>query len=242
MSDTIRRVVVDAGEIVYTLERKTVRNVNLRVRRDGSIAVSAPRRVPLAEIDAFVCSRADFIHRALARFAAAEAALPPPPQYCNGGQVPYLGAQLRIEAFHAARRVAERVGDTLRLSAPEGADEVVWQRMTERFLRAECRRFFPEVVAVCLSRLTAYDVPMPEVRVRAMTSRWGSCMPTKGVITLNACLIAAPIACIEYVAMHELVHFIAPDHSARFYAVLDVCMPDWRARKELLERTVRITA
>lgn len=43
--------------MVYTLERKSVRNINLRIRPDASIYVSAPHRVPLAEIERFIISK-----------------------------------------------------------------------------------------------------------------------------------------------------------------------------------------
>ena len=42
---------VDGETLIYTLERKNVRNINLRIRPDASIYVSAPHRVPLAEIE-----------------------------------------------------------------------------------------------------------------------------------------------------------------------------------------------
>ena len=58
--------------INYTLFYKKVRNLNLRVRRDGSVALSAPRRCPVREADAFVASKAAWIARAQARMAAAE--------------------------------------------------------------------------------------------------------------------------------------------------------------------------
>ena len=63
--------------VEYTLERKKVKNINLRVRADLSVAVSAPRRVPRAEIDAFVQSRADWIERARQRLRRQQAALQP---------------------------------------------------------------------------------------------------------------------------------------------------------------------
>lgn len=73
-----------AGGITYTLTRRRVRNINLRVRADGSVAASASPRVPAAYVDAFVTARADWVRTAQARAAArrereaAEApALPP---------------------------------------------------------------------------------------------------------------------------------------------------------------------
>ena len=64
---TIRRVMAGEREISYQLERKAVKNLNLRVREDGSVYASAPRRVSAAEIDAFVASRGAFILQAVAR-------------------------------------------------------------------------------------------------------------------------------------------------------------------------------
>ena len=72
-----------AGGIDYTLTRRRVRNLNLRVRADGTVAASAAPRVPAAAVDALGGARAPWgrpgragpAQRA-AREAAAEAALP----------------------------------------------------------------------------------------------------------------------------------------------------------------------
>ena len=63
MSD-IRHVSAEQGIIEYELVRKQVKNINLRVRRDGSVSVSANRRVPVSYIDDFVAGRGAFIMRA----------------------------------------------------------------------------------------------------------------------------------------------------------------------------------
>lgn len=73
---------------------------------------------------------------------------------------------------------------------------------------------------------------MPEIRFRRMKSRWGSCQPVRGVLTFNSALIHVPERCIEYVVLHELCHFIRPDHSPRFRVELDALMPDWRERQK----------
>ncbi len=67
-----------AGGVAYTLERRRVKNINLRVRGDGSVAVSAPPRVAVGRVDAFVASRAAWIAQARERamFRAAEQARP----------------------------------------------------------------------------------------------------------------------------------------------------------------------
>ena len=70
-----------AGGVTYTLTRRRVRNLNLRVRADGSVAVSAAPGVPAGAVDAFVAGHAAWVAAAQARAAArraAEAAPLPP--------------------------------------------------------------------------------------------------------------------------------------------------------------------
>lgn len=56
--------------VTYTLTRRRVRNINLRVRADGSVAASAAPRVSVMKVDAFVASKADWVRSAQARVAA----------------------------------------------------------------------------------------------------------------------------------------------------------------------------
>ncbi len=58
-----------AGGISYTLRRGGVKNINLRVRKDGSVAVSAAYGVPAAHIDVFVMSKAAWIRTAQQKLA-----------------------------------------------------------------------------------------------------------------------------------------------------------------------------
>lgn len=83
----------------------------------------------------------------------------------------------------------------------------------------------------------AYGVPKPHVTVRAMQTRYGSCSVNRGRITLNAMLIEVPEPAAEYVVLHELAHFLYPNHSRAFYAFIEQYMPDWREREALLART-----
>ena len=70
-----------------------------------------------------------------------------------------------------------------------------------------------------------------------MKSRWGSCMPKKGVVTLNTHLLAYSEECIEYIIVHELCHFLQADHSEKFYGWMDCFLADWRQRRRELRET-----
>lgn len=71
---------------------------------------------------------------------------------------------------------------------------------------------------------------MPDVRLRmkSMTSRWGSCIPAKKIICINSRLIDHPAECLDYVIIHELAHLTHPNHSSDFWALVAIYCPDWK--------------
>ncbi|MDE5833308.1 MAG: M48 family metallopeptidase, partial [Desulfovibrio sp.] len=73
--------------------------------------------------------------------------------------------------------------------------------------------------------------PYPlELAIRKMRARWGTCMPQKRKIILNATLSRFSPVCLEFVIVHELGHIFNPNHGPQFYAWLDRWLPDWRDR------------
>ena len=56
-----------AGDITYEVARRRVKNLNLHVRSDGSVAVSIPLRTPWQAADAFVLHHAEWIKAAQTR-------------------------------------------------------------------------------------------------------------------------------------------------------------------------------
>ena len=79
----------------------------------------------------------------------------------------------------------------------------------------------------------------PQIKVRNMKSIWGSCTTTGSAIRLNLQLMKADEACIEQVILHELLHFRYPNHGKSFYDLLEQLMPDWKERKERLEKNFK---
>ena len=71
--------------------------------------------------------------------------------------------------------------------------------------------------------------------IRDMKSRWGSCNVRTKRICLNLRLVQKPLACLDAVIAHELVHTKVSNHGRDFYALLNAVWPNWREAMELLE-------
>lgn len=68
----IRKIKLNDRTIEYNLQYKNVKNINLRIKSDGSVNVSAGKWVSQNTIDAFVTSKADFILGALDKYENAK--------------------------------------------------------------------------------------------------------------------------------------------------------------------------
>ena len=178
----LRLVDTPRGPLTYTLTRKRVKNLNLRVDAGGEIFVSVPPRCSVRQADDFVRDRSGWIMDVLYRREACQVELLPPvsPDEC---------ARLLNQALNRVYPLVEPLG-----------------------------------------------VACPLLKLRSLKSQWGNCHWAQGYITLNTALARCPEELRDYVALHELVHFLHHDHGPGFYARMDALMPDWRRRRKTLKR------
>lgn len=238
MSATSKRMVLAGDqEISYVLERKQVKNLNLRIKKDGSVFVSANDIVPFEEVDEFVCNKASYILDAIKRFNEIALYKPQPKQYVSGETFYLQGRGLRLQVSQAAKDSISSDGVYIYLKVKDVNDFEKKRRMVNRFLDNQCKAIFGEVMDELYPLFKKYGIEKPTLRIRDMETRWGSCLAKKGIVTLNKRLLEAPRNCIEYVVMYELCHFMHPNHSKYFYAFLSMLMPDWKERKQFLDKT-----
>lgn len=77
------------------------------------------------------------------------------------------------------------------------------------------------------------NVKPGRITYQATISRWGCCQPRTHELAFSVYLLLLPDWCIEHVVVHELAHLLEPNHSKRFYAIMDRFFPRWKeARKE----------
>ena len=78
-------------------------------------------------------------------------------------------------------------------------------------------------------------IPVPNLKIRKMTSRWGVCNTRNHNITLNYQLINYDISCLDYVIVHELSHFVYPNHSSNFWNLVGKYCPNYKEKRKMLK-------
>jgi len=102
-----------------------------------------------------------------------------------------------------------------------------------KWLKKETENIFTERLNYIYD-LFEETIPYPKLRIRKMTTRWGVCNRKLETITLNANLIREKIEYLDYVIIHELVHFIHFNHSNSFWTIVSKYCPNYKSlRKEL---------
>lgn len=234
MKTQLRKI---SEDISYTLTRKKVKNINLTVKAEG-VFVSAARNVPTEYIDDFVRSRTEFIREARRRMAEKHESKEPAADavYQNGSDFFYLGSKYTVKIVKGEGDTVEIDGDRLVVTTFDEENLPYIQKLVRNWLynrTAELFRQLNDETYAAFSRL--YNVPHAAVQVKTMKTRWGSCHIADGVLSMNSRLIYYPEAAVRYVFIHEYAHFIIPNHSPQFYAVVARFMPDYKINKNLLK-------
>ena len=227
-------------KIKYTLVRKKVKNINLRIHPDGTISVSASPRVSVQTIEEFLDSQNEYIQKALSKFSEKRKWEITEKKYVSGESFYLLGRQLRLVVQESVKNHIEEDGVYLTLECKNPENFSLKERLVKKFFRQKCQEVFSALVEKNYPQFQKYGVKYPSLKIREMKSRWGSCIPSKNQITLNSNLIHFSERCIEYVVIHEFCHFRYPNHSKDFYALMTVLMPDWKERKKELDDTVLV--
>jgi len=220
--------------IEFELTRKQVKNINIRINEDGIISVSAGKSVPVAEIKDFVESRADWIIRSLAELERYNSVKPDNDIY-NGKKLYIMGRHYTARVEEAKKESVEMEDDIITIFTKDTEDTERIIKTYKKWLLAVAQPVFAQLVERIYNEVKGENIPFPQIHIRNMKTRWGSCKPSDNVITLNLQLIKADVRCMEQVILHELMHFVEPNHGENFYALLEKYMPDWKDRKQMLE-------
>jgi predicted metal-dependent hydrolase len=196
------------------------------------VRISAPKRTSMKTIRAFAISKMEWIRKQ--QVIVREQERETPFDYVDR-EVHYAWGKrylLRVSERDGPPSVGLEGGSML-LQVRPGTERDKRQAVVEDWYREQVKTAVPPLLARWEPRL---GVRVERFHVRQMKTRWGSCNPKARTIRLNTELARKPPELLEYLVVHELVHLLEPTHNARFYALMDRYMPDWKVHRRTLNR------
>ena len=141
--------------------------------------------------------------------------------------------RLKVVFHDGAAKVEWHKGRGLVLSVRRELSSEQRLRVLERWYRAKLRAQIADLVGRWSRKLALQP---PEYGIKKMKTRLGSCSPPNRKIWINLELAKKPVQCLEFIVVHELIHLIERRHNARFVGIMDQALPDWRHRRDILNK------
>ncbi len=224
---------VEIGSIAMQLNRKAIKNLHISVLPpDGRVRVSAPESMTETAIRMAVISRIPWIKKQQSDFAKQ-------PRQSDremvSGECHYLwGRRYRLNVVERAGKHEIKLGrGRLHLYVNPATTLENKALVLSSYYRDELKARIAELLSVWEDKI---GVIAADWGVKKMKTKWGSCNIQAKRIWLNLELAKKPPECLEYILVHELVHLLERNHNERFKGYMDKLLPDWRERRDLLNR------
>ncbi|MCY3844030.1 MAG: SprT family zinc-dependent metalloprotease [Acidobacteria bacterium] len=225
---------IDVRGTPVEVVRKNIKHLHLGVYPpEGRVRVAAPAYVDDDAVRLAVVARLGWIRRRQAEFGGQDRQSP---RRLVSGESHYVdGRRYRLAVIEhdapAAVRLRKRT--TMELRIRPNTDRDAREAVLQRWYRRRIRDRVPALLATWEPRV---GVHVAEVRIRRMKTRWGTCNADAHRIWLNLEVAKKPASCLEYIMVHEMVHFIERRHNDRFRELMDAVMPRWRTHRDELNR------
>ena len=102
---SVRKIILGNREITIEFERKRVRNINVRVRRDGSLYCSLPYYASVKEAEAFIISKQDYLLKAIDNVTGEEKAKSLSRQYIDGETFMVFGKPMTLHVLKGSKNL-----------------------------------------------------------------------------------------------------------------------------------------
>jgi predicted metal-dependent hydrolase len=239
-----RRIQLRGHPVLYLFKRSRRRTIGMAVGPDG-LEVSAPRWVPLGEIEAALLEKQDWILRKMQEMQQHQQRLQGARiEWRDGVVLPFLGQRLRVvlapdhpfQERGGQLQALEQVlpgepAQQLLIGLPHHATEAQLRDAVQAWLMRQAKAHFTQRLTHFAPQL---GVQWQRLSLSSAATRWGSAS-ADGSIRLNWRLVHFTPEVIDYVVVHELSHLQVMNHSPAFWETVGQVLPDYASRRALLK-------
>ena len=221
-------MIIDTKVSVYY---KNIKNLHIKVKPSGAVCVSAPYGFSLDKIYSLLLQKMSWINKHQQNFKNKPRDFDR--YYVSGEYYYFRGQRYQLEVVPCKSKsiVFVQDKDILCMHASTKLTQLGRAKLLEAWYRANLMEQLSQIVPRWASKI---QVPIPEYRVKQMKTRWGTCNVAAKRIWINLELIKKPDSCLEYVVVHELVHFLERTHNNRFKFLMTKFLPDWQVKHNIL--------
>jgi hypothetical protein len=220
------------GSVEALVVRKPIKNLHLSVLPpNGWVRVAAPENMKDDAIRTLLALRLPWIKRKQAKFANQERQTKR--DYSSGESHYFFGKRYRLEVVYKDKApvVILKGKNKIILQVRPKSPAIKRREVMMDWYRKELHTVVDELITKWQKKI---GVEVKFWSIKQMKTRWGTCNHKRARILINLELAKKPIACVDYVVVHELLHLIEKKHSNKFVAMMAKYIPKWKGIKEEL--------
>ncbi len=225
--------------IYYTLEKGSSKrkHIGLQIDYYGDLIIKLPSRATRQHALNAIQQKSSWILQQLNKIQSRPKPLTL--SYTSGEKHLYLGSWYPIKVLDIKKN-KPILGK--RVSLINGEIQITPASNSSKSVKLLLLQWYQqELQNIITNKLLSYvkKIPwlnqQPPIIIKKMKQRWGSCND-QGTITINMHLVKTPIACLDYVLLHEIAHLKELNHTPSYYAILTKLMPNWKEVKSQLDQ------
>lgn len=220
--------------IAVQVVRKDIKNLHLAVYPpDGRVRVAVPNHITDDNVRLAVVSKLSWIKKQQKDFQ--EQTRQSERQYVSGECHYHFGKRCRLQLIErvGSHKVELLQSGKLKLFVNPNTTIANREKLLDEWRRNELKKRAAELLEKWQPIIGKQVV---HCGIRKMRTKWGSCNSEKRNIWLNLELSKKPPECLEYILVHEMVHFLERGHNDNFRYYMDKFMPNWRLAKRRLNQ------
>lgn len=209
-------VLIDGKNVEIVIIRKRIKNTYIRVKEDLKVYITTNLFTTDTYINSLIKENYPYIVKMYNDRVKKE---------IKNSKFYYLGKEYKVVILN-------------NIKSPKIDEDYIYTKNLSDlnlFLKKESKLFLPIRVKTIYNKMNNKSIPFPTINIRKMTRKWGYCNKSKKLITLNSELIKYDIDDIDYVIIHELVHFIHFNHSKDFWNTVSYYKPNYKTNKAHLK-------
>lgn len=213
----------------YEIERKKIKNINMRIREDMSIYISAPMNIDSYYIEQFIISKKEWIDKNIKRLESIKEHYKEP-KYDDGSVLRYLNREIKMSLEIATYDNVKLINDLLVVKSKSNDIEYK-KNLINKWYYDNAKKIFVEYMNKWLNIM---GENISKLTIKPIKGKWATCNTYTRSIVLNTELIKRSEVEIEYVIIHEISHLNHPNHSTNFYKQVEKYMPDYKKAVKML--------
>lgn len=224
---------IQLGEISIEVEQKNIKNLHLSVYPPkGRVRIAAPSKMKLDTIRIYAISKLSWIKKQQAKILSQKREAPR--EYINKESHYYLGKRYMLKVIELDTvPVVNLTHKTIELYVRPGTNTEKRKEILDNWYREQLREIANHMIANWEKKM---QLKVSELGIKKMKTKWGTCNEEAKRIWLNFELVKKPSECIEYIVVHEMVHFKERNHNDKFIAYMNHFLPGWKQSKVELNR------